>query len=205
MALTNEVIMSSNQTDEIATELFNELLPAAYKELRKLAAYFLRQERPNHTLQPTALVHEAYLRLVKQNTISWQNREQFFAIAAQMMRRILVDYAKNHHRLKRGGYQSNLPLDEAAEVVQEQVADIIALNDALTALATLYPRKAQVVELRYFGGLSVDETAEVLGISDKTVMRDWNFAKAWLYQAIRKEIPAMVELPLAIESISEAA
>jgi RNA polymerase sigma-70 factor, ECF subfamily len=205
MALTNEVIMSSHQTDEIATELFNELLPAAYKELRKLAAYFLRQERPNHTLQPTALVHEAYLRLVKQNTISWQNREQFFAIAAQMMRRILVDYAKNHHRLKRGGYQSNLPLDEAAEVVQEQVADIIALNDALTALATLYPRKAQVVELRYFGGLSVEETAELLSISDKTVMRDWNFAKAWLYQAIKKEIPAMAELPLAIESISEAA
>jgi RNA polymerase sigma factor (TIGR02999 family) len=205
MALTNEVFLTSVQTSNIATDLFNELLPAAYKELRKLAAYFLRQERPNHTLQPTALVHEAYLRLVKQNDVSWQSREQFFAIAAQMMRRILVDYAKSQHRQKRGGEQTNLSLDDVVEAKQEPVSDIIALNDALTTLATLYPRKAQVVELRYFGGLSVEETAEVLGISDKTVMRDWNFAKAWLYQTIKKEIPTMANLPFSIERISEAA
>lgn len=205
MALTNDVLSTSVQSNEIASDLFNELLPAAYKELRKLAAYFLRQERPNHTLQPTALVHEAYLRLIKQKDICWQNREQFFAIAAQMMRRILVDYAKSQHRLKRGGDQANLSLQEVAEVTQEQVADLIALNDALTLLATLYPRKAQVVELRYFGGLSVEETAEVLNISDKTVMRDWSFAKAWLYQAIKKDQSCAANQPFLVANTWQAA
>jgi RNA polymerase sigma factor (TIGR02999 family) len=190
MALTEEVFSSKIQPDLNATDLFNEMLPAAYKELRKLAAYFLRQERPNHTLQPTALVHEAYLRLIKQQDLTWQNREQFFAIAARMMRRILVDYAKGQHRQKRGGEQSNLSLQEISVATLEQVADLVALNDALSALATLYPRKAQVVELRYFGGFSVEETAEILDISLNTVMRDWNFAKAWLYQAIKKDHPA---------------
>ena len=165
----------------------DELLPLVYKELRRLAAFYLRQERSDHTLQATALVHEAYLRLVDQKNISWQNRSQFFAMAAQMMRRILVDYAKSHHRQKRGGHQHKISLDEALTLSQERAANLIALDDTLKRLAQLYPRKSQVVELRYFGGLSVEEAAEVLGISKPTVMRDWDFAKAWLYQELKSE------------------
>jgi RNA polymerase sigma factor (TIGR02999 family) len=161
-----------------------ELLPIVYKELRRLAAHYLRQERTDHTLQPTALVHEAYLRLMDQRTISWQNRAQFFAMAAQMMRRILIDYAKSHHREKRGGHQHKIPLDAAIGLSKERAADLLALDEALENLAQLYPRKSQVVELRYFGGLSVEEAAEVLSISRPTVMRDWEFAKAWLYQEL---------------------
>jgi RNA polymerase sigma-70 factor, ECF subfamily len=162
----------------------DELLPMVYKELRRLAAHFLRQERADHTLQPTALVHEAYLRLVEQKSLSWQNRSQFFAMASQMMRRILIDYAKSRHREKRGGHQQKIPLDEAPNLSQERAADLLALDDTLKRFAELYPRKSQVVELRYFGGLSVEEAAEVLHISKPTVMRDWDFAKAWLYQEL---------------------
>ena len=164
----------------------DQLLPLVYKELRRLAAHFLKQERSDHTLQPTALVHEAYLRLLDQKNISVQNRAQFFAMAAQTMRRILVDYARSHHRQKRGGHQHEIALDEAIGLSQERATDLLALDDALNTLAQLYPRKSQVVELRYFGGLSVEETAEVLDVSRKTVMRDWDLAKAWLYQELKK-------------------
>jgi len=163
----------------------DEVLPIVYKELRRLAAHYLRQERADHTLQPTALVHETYLRLLDQKTICWQNRAQFFAMAAQMMRRILIDYAKSHHREKRGGHQRKIPLDEAIGLSEDRAADLLALNEALESLAQLYPRKSQVVELRYFGGLSVEEAAEVLSISRLTVLRDWEFAKAWLYQELK--------------------
>jgi RNA polymerase sigma-70 factor, ECF subfamily len=165
----------------------DELLPLVYKELRRLAAFYLRQERSDHTLQATALVHEAYLRLVDQKKLCWQNRSQFFAMAAQMMRRILVDHARHHHRHKRGGHQHRIPLDEALAFSEERAAHLIALDDTLQRLARLYPRKSQVVELRYFGGLSVDEAAEVLQISKPTVMRDWDFAKAWLYQELKND------------------
>ena len=164
----------------------DQLLPFVYQELRRLAAHFLKQERSDHTLQPTALVHEAYLRLLDQKNISVQNRAQFFAMAAQTMRRILVDYARSHHRQKRGGHQRKIALDEAIGLSQERATDLLALDDALNTLAQLYPRKSQVVELRYFGGLSVEETAEVLDVSRKTVMRDWDLAKAWLYQELKK-------------------
>jgi len=164
----------------------DQLLPVVYKELRRLAAHFLKQERPDHTLQPTALVHEAYLRLLDQKNISVQNRPQFFAMAAQTMRRILVDYARSHHRQKRGGHQRKIVLDDAIALSQERASELVALDDALNTLAQLYPRKSQVVELRYFGGLSVEETAEVLDVSRKTVMRDWDLAKAWLYQELKK-------------------
>lgn len=174
-------ISSDNFTD------VDELLPAVYKELKRLAAFYLRQERQDHTLQPTALVHEAYIRLLGQKNLSLENRSHFFALAAQMMRRILIDYAKTHHREKRGGHQRKIALDEAIGLSKERAADLLALDDALLRLAQLYPRKSQVVELRYFGGLSIEETAEVLHISRPTVMRDWDFAKAWLYQELKND------------------
>jgi RNA polymerase sigma-70 factor, ECF subfamily len=182
--MVNEALLLPVEINNQASAI-DELLPLVYKELRRLAAHFLRQERSDHTLQPTALVHEAYLRLLDQKNICWQNRAQFFAMAAQMMRRILIDYAKTHHREKRGGHQRKIALDEAIGLSQERAADLLALDDALNTLAEIYPRKSQVVELRYFGGLSVEETAEVLNISRPTVMRDWDFAKAWLYQELK--------------------
>jgi RNA polymerase sigma factor (TIGR02999 family) len=138
-------------------------------------------------LQPTALVHEAYLRLVDQTRVNWQNRAHFFGVAAQMMRRILVDHARTKHRDKRGGAATRLPLDEALNLSQGRAADLVALDDALKSLAEIDPRKSRVVELRFFGGLSVEETAEVLGVSPQTVLRDWKLAKAWLYQRIKGE------------------
>jgi RNA polymerase sigma-70 factor, ECF subfamily len=181
--MANETILLPVSINSQASAI-DELLPMVYKELRRLAAHFLRQERADHTLQPTALVHEAYLRLAEQKSLSWQNRSQFFAMASCMMRRILIDYAKSRHRDKRGGHQQKIPLDEAINLSQERAADLLALDDTLKRFAELYPRKSQVVELRYFGGLSVEEAAEVLHISKPTVMRDWDFAKAWLYQEL---------------------
>lgn len=160
------------------------LMPLVYDELRRLARAYLRRERPDHTLQPTALVHEAYLRLVDQSRIKWQNRAHFFGIAAQMMRRILIDHARAHTSEKRGGSRQRLSLDEAAFLPEERAADLIALDDALKELALTDERKSQVVELRFFGGLSVNETAEVLGVHPATVDRDWVVAKAWLYREI---------------------
>ncbi|HEY7545248.1 MAG TPA: sigma-70 family RNA polymerase sigma factor [Blastocatellia bacterium] len=165
----------------------DELIPAVYQELRRMADRYLRRERADHSLQPTALVHEAYLRLIDQRRVEWQNRAHFFGVAAQMMRRILVDHAKAAHRDKRGGGARKIPLDEIMNLTEEGSADLVALDEALKKLEEIDPRKSRVVELRYFGGLSVEETAEVLDISSKTVMRDWNMAKAWLYQQISRE------------------
>ena len=149
-----------------------------------MADQYLRREDLSHSLQPTALVHEAYLRLIDQTKVQWQNRAHFFGVAAQMMRRILIDHAKTKHRLKRGGTAIKVALDENVNISQERAVELIALDDALQELAQMDERKSRIVELRYFGGLSVVETAEVLGVSDKTVMRDWNLAKAWLYQQL---------------------
>jgi len=160
------------------------LMPFVYDELRRLAASYLRRERSDHTLQPTALVHEAYMRLVDQSRVQWQNRAHFYSIAAQMMRRILIDHARAHASDKRGGHERRLSLDEAAILPQERAADLIALDDALKQLAATDERKSRVVELRFFGGLSVKETAEVLGVHPATVERDWTVAKAWLYREL---------------------
>jgi RNA polymerase sigma factor (TIGR02999 family) len=166
---------------------FEALLPLVYAELRRQASHYLRRERAGHTLQTTALIHEAYLKLVDQRAVNWQNRAHFFGITAQMMRRILVDYAKARHREKRGGIGENLPLEQAALVVSgENSIDLVALDEALTRLSEFDERHARIVELRYFGGLSIEETAEALGISPATVKSDWKSAKAWLYQEITK-------------------
>ena len=165
----------------------DRLVPIVHRELRQLARRELRRERPQHTLQPTALVNELFLRLVKQHHAVWQNRAQFFGVAAQLMRRILVDFARARHNLKRGGAAQRVSLDEALLVPQEPDPDLIALDEALNALAVLDPRQARAVELRFFGGLSVEETAEVLQISPETVHRDWRVAKAWLLRELDRE------------------
>jgi RNA polymerase sigma factor (TIGR02999 family) len=161
-------------------------MPIVYAELRRLAHRRLAGERPDHTLQTTALVNEAYLRLVDQSSLQWQNRAHFFAVAARIMRHILVDYARARHNAKRGGGVMKVTLDDAAEVSIERAAEMVALDDALTALAGFAPRKSQIVELRFFGGLSVEETAEALKVSPGTVMREWTLAKAWLQREISK-------------------
>jgi RNA polymerase sigma-70 factor, ECF subfamily len=166
---------------------FDQLLPLVYQELRRMAGNYLRQENPGHTLQPTALVHEAWLRLIDQTRVDWRNRAQFFGVAAQMMRRILVDHARAKHREKRGGDAVKLSLDDVINISQERAADLLALDDALDELRLIDWRKSRVVELRYFGGFSVEETAQILEVSSETVMRDWKMAKAWLYQQIRRE------------------
>jgi len=167
--------------------VLGELLPLVYAELRRVAAGYLRRERPGHTLQPTALVHEAYLRLVDQSQVRWQNRAHFLGVAAQMMRRILVDYARGQRAEKRGGDFQKLSLDENIDVSGERAADLVRLDEALERLAELDPQKSRVVELRFFGGLSVEETAEVLGVSAPTVKRQWRMAKAWLYGQVQKQ------------------
>jgi RNA polymerase sigma factor (TIGR02999 family) len=158
------------------------LLPLVYDELRLLAGRYLRRERSGHTLQSTALVHEAYLRLIDQRNVQWQNRAHFFAVAAQMIRRILVDHARKTQTEKRGGQAPRLSLDEAMAVAQDRDVDLVALDDALNGLAEIDEQQARIVELRFFGGLSIEETAEVLRISPATVKRDWVMAKSWLYR-----------------------
>ena len=159
-----------------------KLTPIVYEELHRLARYYMNGERSGHSLQTTALVNEAYLRLTDYKRMRWENRAHFFAVSAQLMRRILVDHARRHN-LKRGAGVQHVSLEDTA-VVRERDDDLVALDEALQALARFDRRKAEVVELRFFGGLSVDETAEVLGISPITVMRDWNTAKAWLYREL---------------------
>ena len=166
-------------------EALSRLMPLVYDELRRLASRHLRRERPDHTLQTTALVHEAYLKLFDQREVDWQNRGHFFAIAAQLMRRILVDYARSHRAAKRGGAYIKLSLDEAAAMSDEKSADLLALDEALDRLATMDPQQSRVVELRVYGGLSVEETAAALGISPRTVKREWSMARAWLYQQLK--------------------
>jgi RNA polymerase sigma factor (TIGR02999 family) len=160
-------------------DVLDALLPLVYAELRRLAAHYLKNERQGHTLQPTALVHEAFLRLVDQN-VQWQNRAHFFAMAANLMRRILVDYARTVQAEKRGGAAEKISLEEAFVFAREKPAEMIALDEALKKLAEIDPRRCQVVELRFFGGLNNEEIAEVLGIHSNTVLRDWNLARAWL-------------------------
>jgi RNA polymerase sigma factor (TIGR02999 family) len=167
----------------------DQLVPVVYQELRRLARHYIRQERPDHTLQATALVHEAYLRLVDVNRMQWQNRAHFMAVAAQTMRRILVEFARHRHRQKRGGDMEQVPMDEVPEVAQERGADLVALSEALGLLVTIDPRMSQVVELRFFGGLSVEETAEVLNVSSETVTRDWKTAKVWLLRELSRSKP----------------
>jgi RNA polymerase sigma factor (TIGR02999 family) len=163
----------------------DELAPVVYDELKRLARRYMRRERPDHTLQTTALVHEAYLKLVRQS-VDWQCRSHFFGIAAQMMRRILIDHARGHLREKRGGVQEVLPLNEALVFSPEHSEELIKLHEALERLSLLDPRQARIVELRFFGGLNVEETAELLGISAKTVKRDWAVAKVWLRGELRR-------------------
>jgi RNA polymerase sigma-70 factor (ECF subfamily) len=159
----------------------DKLAPIVYDELRRLARYYLQGERPGHSLQATALVNEAYLRLVDYKRMRWGNRAHFFAVSAQLMRRILVDHARRHN-LKRGGAVQHVELEDVAVVGGDRAENLVALDDALQSLARMDARKARVVELRFFGGLSVEETAEVLQISQVTVMRDWSSARAWLYR-----------------------
>jgi RNA polymerase sigma factor (TIGR02999 family) len=166
-------------------DALDALLPLVYAELHRQASRYLRRERAGHTLQTTALINEAYLKLIDQREVNWQNRAHFFGIAAQMMRRILVDYARQRHRAKRGGIAEDLPLEKAALVVSEEKSvDLVALDEALTRLAKFDERQARIVELRYFSGLTIEETAEVLRISPATVKSDWNVAKAWLRHEI---------------------
>ena len=161
--------------------VLDQMLPLVYDELHRQAHRYLRRERANHTLQTTALINEAYLKLVDQRVVQWQNRAHFFGIAAQAMRRILVDYAKHRNREKRGGAAADLPLDEAMLIAATgQNIDLLALDAALTRLAAIDEQQARVVELKYFSGLSIEETAEVVGVSPATVKRDWQMAKAWL-------------------------
>jgi RNA polymerase sigma factor (TIGR02999 family) len=166
------------------------IIPLVYKELHRLAHHYIARERPGHILQTTALLNEAYLRLVDSPKTSWQNRAHFFAISAQVMRRILVDWARSRQAVKRGGEGARaLDLDEPSAVAVGQSTDLVALDDALNTLAALDPRKSRVVELRFFGGLSVEETAEVLKVSPETVQRDWKFAKSWLRREVMKGRP----------------
>lgn len=161
------------------------LIPLVYEELRKLAHSFMRSEGRNHTLQTTALVHEAYVRLVDQRAAKWQNRAHFFAIAAQAMRRILVDHARAHLATKRGGEVERVPLeDDLVSLSPLQSATLVSLDEALTRLATIWPRQSQVIELRFFGGLTEEEAAEILKVSSRTVKRDWRLARAWLNREI---------------------
>jgi RNA polymerase sigma factor (TIGR02999 family) len=160
------------------------LTPLVYRELRRLAHRYMARESPGHTLQTTALVHEVYLRLVDVQGVAWQDRAHFFAVCAQMMRRILTDFARSRHYLKRGGGAIRVSFEEALAASHQPPADLVALDDALGALARVDPRKAQVVELRFFGGLSAEETAEALKVSPQTVMRDWKTAKAWLLREL---------------------
>jgi RNA polymerase sigma factor (TIGR02999 family) len=164
-------------------EALPRLLEAVYAELRRLARHYLSQERAGHTLQPTALVHEAYMKLVDQR-VSWQNRAHFFAVAAQAMRRVLVDHARSHLAQKRGGAQERVTLSAAEALGTAPEVDLVALDTALEKLGRLDPRQSQIVELRYFGGLTNEETAEALGISPATVKREWTVAKAWLRNAL---------------------
>jgi RNA polymerase sigma factor (TIGR02999 family) len=165
-------------------EALDQLVPLVYDELHRLAHHYMRQERAQHTLQTTALVNEAYVRLIDQNAVHWQGRAHFFAIAAQMMRRILVDYARSRRYAKRGGEAHQVSFDESAIVSPGRGAELVAVDQALTDLAEHDARKSQIVELRFFGGLNIEETAEVMGISPTTVQREWRSAKAWLYHSI---------------------
>jgi len=178
-ALLSELAQGKQDAAEALTSV-------VYDELKRLARHYMRRERPNHTLQTTALVHEAYLKLVCQQSPNWQCRSHFFGIAAQLMRRILIDHARGHLREKRGGAKQTLPLDEALVFSPEHSEELVRLNEALERLSTIDARQGRIVELRFFGGLSVEETSQLLDVSEKTVKRDWAVAKAWLRGELRR-------------------
>ena len=186
MEPSGEVTSLLNRLAAGDQEAAAELVPLVYEELRRLAARCLRRERPGHTLQPTALVHEAYIKLTAQRNARWQSRAHFFAVASQAMRRILVDYARTQQRIRRGGKQQKVTLDEVVLVSPERTEELIAVHESLSRLEKLDPRQGRMVELRYFGGLTVEEVAHVLGVSSKTVIREWNTAKAWLYGDLKE-------------------
>ncbi len=184
---------SSHEVTELLIDWSNgnqaaldRLMPLVDRELHRLAHHYMRRENPGHTLQTTALVNEAYLRLVEQKQVHWKNRAHFFALSAQLMRRILVDRARSRRYAKRGGGAQRISFDETMVLSPDRGADLIALDEALEKLAAIDTRKSKVVELRFFGGLSVDETAEALGISAVTVMREWSMARAWLYNSLNE-------------------
>jgi RNA polymerase sigma factor (TIGR02999 family) len=181
----SELLVAWGEGDESA---FDRLMPIVYDELHRLAHHYMSGERAGHTLQTTALVNEAYLRLVNWRDVRWQNRAHFFGVSAQMMRRILVDFARDKNYLKRGGDRLQVSLGEAAAFANARSADLVALDEALSALAEVDPRKARVVEMRFFGGLSVKEVAEVLKVSEETVIRDWRLAKVWLLRELDKTV-----------------
>jgi len=178
-------------------QALEKLVPLIYNELRQMAHKCLYRERPGHTLQTTALVHEAYLKLIDQRDARWQNRAHFFAIAAQAMRRILVDSARRHSALKRGGPAENLALDEAANISLEPDPTLLPLDEALNALAEIDPQQGRIVELRFFGGLTIEETAEVMKLSSDTIKREWAMARAWLHQTLT-DAPGAQASPPAI-------
>ena len=192
--MTNKALRASEITEGLRDWTENRLddsadalLKLVYKELHRQAHRYLQKERAGHTLQTTALVHEAYLKLAEQKSVVWESRSHFFAIAATVMRRILIDYAKTKHRIRRGGVQSDLPLEDALTIsVGETDFDLVALDEALNRLAAKEAQLAKIVELRFFSGLDVVETAEVLGISESTVKRDWQMAKAWLHRELTR-------------------
>jgi RNA polymerase sigma factor (TIGR02999 family) len=181
-----ELLRAWSQGDGSALD---RLVPLVYEELHRLARRYMRQERPGHTLQATSLVNEAYLRLIGVNRVEWRNRAHFLALAAQMMRRILVESARNRQRQKRGGGAVHVSLDDVHDLPNSEDCDLAALSDALTGLGAFDARMSQVVELRFFGGLTVEETADVLNVSPETVMREWKTAKAWLLREIRRGPP----------------
>jgi RNA polymerase sigma factor (TIGR02999 family) len=179
-----EILHAWNRGDPEAAA---RLMPFVYEELRRRATDCLRRERKDHTLQPTALVHEAYVKLVGQNRAEWKNRAHFCSVAAQLMRRILVKYAEAHKAGKRGGEMRKIYLDETRELAQDRAPDLLALDEALKSLAGSHPRESEIVELKFFGGLNAKEIGEILNISTKTVLRDWQFAKAWLNRQLARE------------------
>jgi RNA polymerase sigma factor (TIGR02999 family) len=168
-------------------EALDQLMPIVYQELHQIALSYLRRERPDHTLQPTALINEAYMRLIDQSLPQWQSRTHFFGVAARLMRQILVEHARRHHAAKRGGQDQKISLEETVQFSKERSAEMVSLDDALTALAAFDERKARVIELRYFGGLSIEETAEVIGVSMPTIGREQRLAEAWLERELQNK------------------
>lgn len=185
----SEVTRLLQQWSDGREDALDRLLPEVYVELRRLASTYLRKERPNHTLQPTALVNEAFLKLVDQKQVRWQNRAHFFGIAAQAMRRILVDHARAHAAGKRGAGGRPIALDESVAVTPSRDIDLLALDEVLTRLERLDPQQSRIVELRFFGGLTIEETAEVIRISPATIGREWTLAKAWLFAELSGSQP----------------
>ena len=180
-----QLLLAWSSGDRRALE---DLVPVVYGELRRIAGRYLRHERPDHTLQPTALVHEAYLKLIDQQRARWQNRAQFLGVAAQLMRRILVDHARTHAAAKRGGGVTPIALVDAAGALPARGIDVIALDEAVTRLTATYPDQGRLVELRFFGGLTIEETGEAMGLSPATVKRQWTVARAWLLASLDREI-----------------